>query len=777
MGAYISAETCRSHYNVQPNCTIGRSPNNNTVTSLGGSAIGDFEGDPDIAGIGVLGAFLAVTGISLLLSIVSTYRWCYKHIYDPNGKVTKEQKILKKNKLSATAIIEALVVSCSDQQVFTGAAYAITLRYAKACTISAYHYNIVANILLVTCATHLMAVTISANYWEHLSMGVLRMVVTTGVYIFTGILLANQGRDSFRFPTKVPDYTEKHSPLLLPAACFQSGSSEVGKEMQRTLGASSANEFFTGQIHGWTQYLLMLFFFIFAVLVSVSRLIRRGQDHDGKRRQFVSWFKRSCPRLLKWKKLFYIFFGLYLVAGIGISTWAVVYAALYVFKLRSWVHSSGWMKTIDGKIEENDASTFGQLVPVFLISLTIFTFLQVISERTHLRRRFTVRRKKNIEKHNMSGDQTTIHYNSKGGSYSNRNHGYGTKKSEIGIAISEPDLDPPRAMDLEAGGGRRSQSGSRNGSAQSFHRPTQTNPRAHARHPSRSFSAVPTRSFTSPVLPQTPGTPAPRYPSPAPGYESPNPRYHDKKTPSPPIPQNSTSFTYGSAQNVTQVIHPTQTPQPHSSTVQHHQAQYQLPSLDFGQNTNSSGSAQSLPLDASQAQTQQQQQPYEPSPVSLEGGRSFPLTSNPPMQESYTSPQVQHHHQNPSFDSLLIQPLQPQKYWQSGLATGTQQTPARSQTQPQPKPYDGTMPMPGYRSPPLGSNNGAFGGQCSSQPHSHTRGPSNISHVSQLSSQGSSPPVVPKKSRSRELREQQKQQRQPGEGGFSMGGRDVHRTF
>jgi hypothetical protein len=74
---------------------------------------------------------------------------------------------LPPKKRTLTDILEALLQSCSDQQIFTGAAYALTLRYWRGCSISAYHYNIVANLMLLTCATHLMSVTIVCGSCMH----------------------------------------------------------------------------------------------------------------------------------------------------------------------------------------------------------------------------------------------------------------------------------------------------------------------------------------------------------------------------------------------------------------------------------------------------------------------------------------------------------------------------------------------------------------------------------------------------------------------------------
>ncbi|KAK4147370.1 uncharacterized protein C8A04DRAFT_24612 [Dichotomopilus funicola] len=385
MGAYVSSANCAAHYGVTPNCSVVLSKNNRTAISLGGLHEGQFPGDPDIAGAGVLGAFLCVTVVSLLLAFTSSAWWATKHVFGIVNRLTREEKALKNWQLSISGIVEALIVTCSDQQVFTGGAYAITLRYAKACSVSAYHYNIVANILLVTCATHLMAVTVSRHYWEHPYVGVLRIIVTTLVFVVTGVLLANQGSGSFGFPTEVPQITDQYSLMLLPAACFQTGEFVFDKELDKALKAGSLPAFFTGPIHGFANYLIMFLFYVLSVGVSLGRIIRRGMHHDGRRKKSVAWLRNAMPALFRVKKIFYSIFGFYLFAGIAISTWTVVNAAIYVYQLRWWLDSSNWIQLTNGINPENDPSTFGQLVPLLLMSLTVFTFLQILSQRIRAR--------------------------------------------------------------------------------------------------------------------------------------------------------------------------------------------------------------------------------------------------------------------------------------------------------------------------------------------------------------------------------------------------------
>ncbi|KAK3381073.1 hypothetical protein B0H63DRAFT_196098 [Podospora didyma] len=449
MGAYISIDTCARQYGTNPNCSItffdiGRT----NATSLGGATPGNFEPDADIAGIGVLGAFLAVTLFSLLMSIGSTLWWCSKNILHFKSMVKRDEKSVKKKwQISIAGILETLILTCSDQQIFTGGAYAITLRYFKGCTISAYHYNIVANMLLVTCATHLMAVTVSRHYWEHVYVGFLRVAVTALVYLVTGVLLSNQGGGN-AFPTEVPPASAQYSEILMPAACFQNAKFSFGDNFKGSF--ASSNDFFRARIPGWTQFLVMFIFYALAVLINLGRLIRRGTGHNGKRRKFVNWLKTYFAILFRAKRLLYILFSFYLFAGIGIASWTVATSAMYVLELRSWVDKSIWMDKNNGKNPENDPATFGQLVPVLLITLVIFTFLQILSERMHARKKYHKNRGNESPSGQRSPNNTVVKFNPKGSSDSPPESRW-IDKSVIGVAISDPEeLDRIAAIDAGA---------------------------------------------------------------------------------------------------------------------------------------------------------------------------------------------------------------------------------------------------------------------------------------------------------------------------------------
>ncbi|KAI9772342.1 MAG: hypothetical protein M1840_001091 [Geoglossum simile] len=373
MGSYVSTAQCRV------NC-------NATDVILQG-----FEPDPDVAGIGVIFAFFSVALLALSMSAIYLILQLTKFMRftGVNTLMGRRQEDMCAEDRSSTQttwpdIFEAIILSCSDQQVFTSGAYALTLRYARGCKVSAYHYNIVANMMLVTCATHLMSVTVVSQYWKHKLVAVFRAILITLLYIITGVLLSNQGAGSeLPWPTAVPKNNSDAS-LGLPAACFQSGNSTLVK----TLGASFQpgqdwgfgvvrNSSSNSRIVGWNFFILMILWYGAAIIAEVFRLWynrpsrRISNDPQSRRKTWGKWVGRV--------------FWFYQFAGAALSMAAIVSSFNYIRGLRSWMNKSPWLKRGPGKTNsENDPTSFGQLVPLLLILLTVFTVLQLIGGKSSL---------------------------------------------------------------------------------------------------------------------------------------------------------------------------------------------------------------------------------------------------------------------------------------------------------------------------------------------------------------------------------------------------------
>jgi hypothetical protein len=281
--------------------------------------------------------------------------------------------------------------------VFTSGAYALTLRYAQGCKISAYHYNIVANMMLITCATHLMSVTVVAQYWKHELLAIFRILLVTALYIVTALLLSNQNASlALNWPTATPPRNENDTLLVMPAACFQGNQGTLDKTLQDSfgrgaphllkdvLGKSSPNN----HIVGWNFFVLIVLWYGAAIIAEgwrywlhwYHRRASSVQENVPSRfpqlRAFISitnkWISRS--------------FWVYQAVGTIFCTVAIVMTFLYIQSLRDWMNKSPWLKKGgDGTNPEYDATSFGQLVPLLLTLLTVFTTLQLIGGKSPLR--------------------------------------------------------------------------------------------------------------------------------------------------------------------------------------------------------------------------------------------------------------------------------------------------------------------------------------------------------------------------------------------------------
>ncbi|KAJ4384395.1 hypothetical protein N0V85_008342 [Neurospora sp. IMI 360204] len=322
-----------------------------------------------------------------------------------NLRITEEEKENKRWQLSIGGFFEMLVISCSDQQIFTGAAYAITMHVAKACSVSAYHYNIISNMLLITCATHLLTLLVSKHYWEHPWVAAIRTVATALLYLATGILLSTQAApgSELAFPTQVPNDNEKWSTLLLPAACFKGSAAQFGNTLEQSF--HGAGLFKVGDhITGWTPFVILVLFYVLANIVTLGRVVRAGRENGGKREKFCKWLvKLIGQKKLKWvHRIGGQVYGVYLLAGLAISGYTMASASEYIEMLRRWVDRSGWIQLYNGTNPENDPKSFGQLVPLLMMTLTVFTFLQMLSEA------ITVRKLKNKQSEEMEDLQEQL---------------------------------------------------------------------------------------------------------------------------------------------------------------------------------------------------------------------------------------------------------------------------------------------------------------------------------------------------------------------------------
>ncbi|KAF9773225.1 hypothetical protein IL306_008998 [Fusarium sp. DS 682] len=283
-----------------------------------------------------------------------------------------------------------------------------------------------------------MSITVVRNYWEFAWLAVMRVICKTGVFIFAGILLSNQNTDQeLLFPRKTPPVDSPNSTIFLPAACFQSkdtnlavtidDSLEKGNFINSVVLSTPGN-----RIEGWNKFHIILLWYTVAVCMEFAMFIRKGNRRNGKRAALVGAFWRLMVLVgkgtVKWMfrkktkqsqatsqhtssisntqvtptateetpeqrtKHHLKFIGQYLLTlyyliGIGICIWTVAASGHYIGNLKQWAQDSGWLRTDEkGANVENNATSFGQLVPIFTSGLVVFTFLEMISSAMSRRR-------------------------------------------------------------------------------------------------------------------------------------------------------------------------------------------------------------------------------------------------------------------------------------------------------------------------------------------------------------------------------------------------------
>ncbi|KAI1087321.1 hypothetical protein F5B19DRAFT_476078 [Rostrohypoxylon terebratum] len=275
--------------------------------------------------------------------------------------------------------------------MFTGAAYALTLRY---------------------CATHLVSVTVVRNYWKFPWLALLRVIAITFVFIVTGLLMTNQNANlDVPFPTSIPNANETDSPMFLAAACFQNNEHTVVDTFKQT--TSSASSFFLdtiaestprNKIQGWNLYIITLLFYGAATIAESIRFMRRGKSRPGVRANIAKHFRKCCGLGTPLRKVVQNIFLLYLAGGVGLSCATTIISTRYIFSLRQWVNNSGWIEIENNQNPENDAKSFGQLVPIFSSALIVFSFAQIVSEKV------TRHNNRKHENEKLPPQTGTIHY-------------------------------------------------------------------------------------------------------------------------------------------------------------------------------------------------------------------------------------------------------------------------------------------------------------------------------------------------------------------------------
>jgi uncharacterized integral membrane protein len=174
--------------------------------------------------------------------------------------------------------IESLLQTLSDQQLVAGISLLVAIN-SQACNISAYHYNLVCTMLILSAITHLNTlINIPDFIFKGKTVATQRLLGIAVQLGLSGIVLS--GRNTSTFPTKASALA------AMPAACFENmnatdsvGFGDFIDFAQNATAGSNASEIWdnmqaaTTSTSGLGEYITLVVFVIFAILFLIMEFV------------------------------------------------------------------------------------------------------------------------------------------------------------------------------------------------------------------------------------------------------------------------------------------------------------------------------------------------------------------------------------------------------------------------------------------------------------------------------------------------------------------------
>ena len=247
------------------------------------------------------------------------------------------------------------MLATSDTQILLMFSYTVGFWLIQRCTISAYHYTIVINIGLASCANFVLTTAFVSEYWKAPLTGALRFAAMVVVSASVGLPLNEQRKHRVDNPEYLPPYSRKDSTILLPASCFLDPQF---KDVYSGLSISERDKIPLNRYQAWEFSLWIVTVILLAAgLLRTIRELKMDRSREAK--SYVSWT------------------GLVLcthqAVALALATILNAIVGWRVFYLRKWVGLSGWIKPGRIRNPENDWRENGQILPMLqLLMIAIF---------------------------------------------------------------------------------------------------------------------------------------------------------------------------------------------------------------------------------------------------------------------------------------------------------------------------------------------------------------------------------------------------------------------
>jgi hypothetical protein len=306
-------------------------------------------------------------------------------------------------------LADTYLLSLSDTQAVTSLALLIST-FFLGCNISAYHYDLVCSLVLMSSAAHIGSLAVMHKYFDlengqisQIIRSLIRVLMILASFIMSYILFIRRYNTSifpsFTTNSDVMDNNRtKSTGLVLPAACFighpgvsnasnpknftatpswtlnytaqassnhsslYGNSSSYGVSDNTTSFTMSAfTTFSSDDDFGNTGDLVALVFLTAAcILAAVTSLVSFLSEGDSFwHHKFPFYSRLSC----------------------FVTTYGIAYYGLVRFQiLHDWMNGSGWFEADDDG--EKTVKSFGQLMPLILLSLPVLALIESLAGKS-----------------------------------------------------------------------------------------------------------------------------------------------------------------------------------------------------------------------------------------------------------------------------------------------------------------------------------------------------------------------------------------------------------
>ena len=271
--------------------------------------------------------------------------------YPPADERQGRQKIFDK-------AFRTFLLATSDTQMLFNFAYGLNFWLVQKCTISAYHYAIVVEIGMISCANFILTTAFVSEYWKAPITGLLRTVAMIVIFTFLGVVLEHQ-RTRVENPEYLPPFDRKDSAILLPASCFLDTRF---KDIYSGLDTSVREKIgYPMKFYQYWEFPLWIVTVIGLAAGLVRGILQVTVDRSGKAKTYNFW----------------IGFVICLYKSVALVLVGIVnlIALLRIYFLKTWVDRSGWIKPGRVPNPENDWLENGQILPMLqLVMILVYIF-------------------------------------------------------------------------------------------------------------------------------------------------------------------------------------------------------------------------------------------------------------------------------------------------------------------------------------------------------------------------------------------------------------------